>query len=574
MASQNELKDLLSPENLMALLNSLPDAEGDDEENEGAEDDSGVGSGTSSDSGSGVPSPYSQSSNEATSQQMYSPSSEVPLSDSGTSDDFDDFGDFDDSAAEFNQQDDSSFSTEGNFETQSDASEESDNWQSGWGDDDNWDEGNESYSSSAEESEGASGEADNASSSFVDPSQGTMNDGGSANFVETGSSGSFNGSGNESSPEPFKPLDLFEDNYVGMGAPAPMPAPAPAPEPFSMGSQMMSSQSEEDFLIPPSELMKILDGFDDFVAQATGGQAKSLDEYMAQPAMQAEMDNARQAAANKTYDFETAPKTPNTASFNGNNFTYTDYNQQASFKTGMLNNDTATAEDKAKAFSDVTAELTEMVEKLVGGFDRVTDLAIISDKLIINGVAFCPTVSPSFTDSLPYDLKNGVSHGCFAWLFDFNSLRRMTRLCRLKVDTRDFVFSKIRVDLGILYDFTPKHLFKVCKDLQILDIAGCVTQASDMDKHKDMFLRQSQAAKMYDAAVSKCWSGTKYCWHSIRSVFKDPKRSALSKIWGISVRSVGMATVGAVTSAGKIGQIAAKAGKGFANFVHMVKDNR
>lgn len=569
MTSQNELKDLLSPENLMALLNSLPDAEGDAEEDEEAGDSSGSDSGNS---GSGVPSPYSQNSNEAMSQPMYSASAGELLSNLGTSCDSDDFDDFDDSDAEFNQQDGSNFFTGENFETQSDASEESDNWQSDW-DDENWGEGNESYSSSTEEPEGVSGEAGNASSSFVDPSQGTVNDGGSVNFVETGSAGgTMANSASEDVAKPLKPLDLFDDNYGGMGAPAPMPAPAP--EPFYMENQMMSSQSEDAFLIPPSELMKILDGFDDFVAQATGGQAKSLDEYMAQPEMQAEMNNARQAAANKTYDFETAPETPNTASFNGNNFTYTDYSQPANFKTGMLNNDTATAEDKAKAFSDVTAELTEMVEKLVGGFDRVTDLAVISDKLIINGVAFCPTVSSSFTDSLPYDLKNGVAHGCFAWLFDFNSLRRMTRLCRLKVDTRDFVFSKIRVDLGILYDFTPKHLFKVCKDLQILDIAGCVTQASDMDKHKDMFLRQSQAAKMYDKAVSKCWSGTKYCWHSIRSVFKDPKRSALSKVWGISVRSMGMATVGAVTSAGKLGQIAAKAGKGFANFVHMVKDNR
>lgn len=564
MASQNELKDLLSPENLMALLNSLPDAEGDDEVDEE--------SSLSSSDDSGVPSPYAKS-DRGTSQPIYSAAAVMPVE----SDGFEDFEDFDDSESDFLAEDD--------FDAQGENAEddEDSDWQSDWDDDDSWNEGDEVPIPAGREQStpehfagGVDENSCSSSSSFIDLSQGTMNDGGSANFVETGSSGSFNGStsgsfngsGSEPSPEPTEPLDLFDDNYGGMGA------PAPTPEPFAMESQMMSSQPEEDFLIPPAELMKILDNFDNFVADATGGQAKSLDEYMAQPNMQAEVNNARQAAANRTYDFETAPKTPNTASFNGNNFSYTDYNQPVNFKTGMLNNDTATAEDKAKAFSDVTAELTEMVEKLVGGFDRVTDLAVISDKLIINGVAFCPTVSSSFTDSLPYDLKNGVAHGCFAWLFDFNSLRRMTRLCRLKVDTRDFVFSKIRVDLGILYDFTPKHLFKVCKDLQILDIAGCVTQAGDMDKHKDMFIRQSQAAKMYDMAVSKCWSGTKYCWHSIRSVFKDPQRSALSKVWGISVRSVGMVTVGAVTSAGKLGKVAAKAGKGFANFVHMVKDNR
>lgn len=564
MISQDDLKSLLDPKSLMELLSGLPDAD-----STGAETSKPV-------ENTSVPSPYA---NTSTNQPIYSAStfpeevgemkSPEPVGvESGN--------------ATFNQQQqsqaDSDFFKDSDFGGSSNETDEEDD-EPGWvmdvDDDGDYNSGESAFPEQdfPSEPEGVSGEAGNANSSFIDPSQGTANDGGSANFVETGSAGgTMANSASEDVAKPLKPLDLFDDNYGGMGAPAPMPAPAP--EPFSIENQMMSSQSEDAFLIPPSELMKILDGFDDFVAQATGGQVKSLDEYMAQPEMQAEMNNARQAAANKTYDFETAPETPNTASFNGNNFTYTDYNQPASFKTGMLNNDTATAEDKAKAFSDVTAELTEMVEKLVGGFDRVTDLAVISDKLIINGVAFCPTVSSSFTDSLPYDLKNGVAHGCFAWLFDFNSLRRMTRLCRLKVDTRDFVFSKIRVDLGILYDFTPKHLFKVCKDLQILDIAGCVTQASDMDKHKDMFLRQSQAAKMYDKAVSKCWSGTKYCWHSIRSVFKDPKRSALSKVWGISVRSVGMATVGAVTSAGKLGQIAAKAGKGFANFVHMVKDNR
>lgn len=563
MASQNELKELLSPENLMALLNSLPDVEGGEGD---AEKD-----GDTPSSDSSVSSPYSQNNgNGDANQPIYSASAEKPAVDLNSLNDFDPFADLN---AEFKQQEDGSgekddddwASAWGDGDSEEEK-EEGDNPQSGWGDDE-WGEPKPS----------------NTGSSSDDPAQGTTNDSGSANFIKTGTT------------EPIEFGDLFE-NYSGMGAPtdtpeptpepvpepvpepapepAPEPEPVPEPEPFMATGQTMSSQSEEDFLIPPSELMKILDNFDDFVAQSTGGKAKSLDEYMAQPAMQAEMGNARQAATNKTYDFETAPKTPNTASFNGNNFSYTDYNQPASFKTGMLDNDTATAEDKAQAFSDVTAELTEMVEKLVGGFDRVTDLAVISDKLIVNGVAFCPTVSPSFTNSLPYDLKNGVSQGCFAWLFDFNSLRRMTRLCRLKVDTRDFVFSKIRVDLGIRYDFAPRHLFKVCKDLQILDIAGCVTQASDMDEHKDMFLRQSQAAKMYDAAVSKCWSGTKYCWKSVRNVFRDPHRSALSKVWGMSWRGVGLAATGVTTGAGKLGQIAVKAGKGLANFVHMVKDNR
>ena len=553
MASQNELKELLSPENLMALLNSLPDVEGGEGDDE--KDDDTLSSDSS------VPSPYSQNnSNGGTNQPIYSASAEKPAIDLNSLDDFNPFADLN---ADFKQQEDGSEEEDGDDwasardddDTSEEENEDGDNSQSGW--DDEW---GEPKPSSTEEPERTLDEPINTGSS-------------SADIVEMGTT------------EPIELGNLFED-YEGMGAPTDTPEPAPEPvsepepelvpepEPFMTSGQTMSSQSEEDFLIPPSELMKILDNFDDFVAQSTGGKAKSLDEYMAQPAMQAEMGNARQAAANKTYDFETAPKTPNTASFNGNNFSYTDYNQPVSFKTGMLDNDTATAEDKAQAFSDVTAELTEMVEKLVGGFDRVTDLAVISDKLIVNGVAFCPTVSQSFTNSLPYDLKNGVSQGCFAWLFDFNSLRRMTRLCRLKVDTRDFVFSKIRVDLGIHYDFAPRHLFKVCKDLQILDIAGCVTQASDMDEHKDMFLRQSQAAKMYDAAVSKCWSGTKYCWKSVRNVFRDPHRSALSKVWGMSWRGVGLAATGVTTGAGKLCQIAVKAGKGLANFVHMVKDNR
>ena len=557
MASQNELKELLSPENLMALLNSLPDVEG------GEGDDEKDGDTPSSDSS--VPSPYSQNNgNGDTNQPIYSASAEKPAVDLNSLNDFDPFADLN---AEFKRQEEGS------------GDKDDDDWASAWGDDDSEEEKEEGDNPQSGWGDDEWGEPkpSNTDSSSDDPAQGTTNDSGSANFVKAGTAepiefGDYSGMGAPTdTPEPTpEPVPEPAPEPV----PEPVPEPAPEPEPFTASGQTMSSQSEEDFLIPPSELMKILDNFDDFVAQSTGGKAKSLDEYMAQPAMQAEMGNARQAAANKTYDFETAPKTPNTASFNGNNFSYTDYNQPVIFETGMLDNDTATAEDKARAFSDVTAELTEMVEKLVGGFDRVTDLAVISDKLIVNGVAFCPTVSPSFTNSLPYDLKNGVSQGCFAWLFDFNSLRRMTRLCRLKVDTRDFVFSKIRVDLGIRYDFAPRHLFKVCKDLRILDIAGCVTQASDMDEHKDMFLRQSQAAKMYDAAVSKCWSGTKYCWKSVRGVFRDPHRSALSKIWGMSWRGVGLAATGVTTGAGKLGQIAVKAGKGLANFVHMVKDNR
>ena len=42
----------------------------------------------------------------------------------------------------------------------------------------------------------------------------------------------------------------------------------------------------------------------------------------------------------------------------------------------------------------------------------------------------------------------------------------------------------------------------------------------------------------------------------------------------MSWRGVGLAATGVTTGAGKLGQIAVKAGKGLANFVHMVKDNR
>lgn len=118
MASQNELKELLSPENLMALLNSLPDVEG------GEGDDEKDGDTPSSDSS--VPSPYSQNNgNGDISQPIYSASAEKPAVDLNSLNDFDPFTDLN---AEFKQQEDGS------------GAEDDDDWASAWGDDDSEEE--------------------------------------------------------------------------------------------------------------------------------------------------------------------------------------------------------------------------------------------------------------------------------------------------------------------------------------------------------------------------------------------------------------------------------------------------
>ena len=269
--------------------------------------------------------------------------------------------------------------------------------------------------------------------------------------------------------------------------------------------------------------------------------------------------------------FEAVNPAPLTASFFGKAFNYTNYEEPLTYD---LTIDTTSNTSSAQSYNLLCEKVMSDIEKMIGGYSRVTNLAIISNKVVLNGVAYAPKVPENLVNSLPYDIKNNVMSGQFAWLFDFKKLRSMKNLTHLKFDDSNFVYMKVRKDLGVVFDFTPSYFFKLCKNLYYLEINGNQITAKSKSVADSMFHKESRSENFYNWCVDAGFTRTKKTWGSIVDVYSDPDRSNLSKVWGIAWRSAVMTTVGTATVATKTSGLLVKAGKGVANFINIIKENK
>lgn len=269
--------------------------------------------------------------------------------------------------------------------------------------------------------------------------------------------------------------------------------------------------------------------------------------------------------------FESVLSEPFTSEFMGKPFTYQRFSAEMDFGEGFTEG--MDDENYAYNFVRMQREITEQVCNHCGGWSRVRELAVISNILIINGVSFEPYVPKSYVDHMPYDLRNNVIAGQFAWLFDFSVLRKMKNLTALKFDTCDFVYSKVRKDLRVVFDFEPSYFFSICKGLQELQIGEYCFNFNTRNDHNDIFHRAKRSEEIYNKCVDFGWGATKKGWSSIVDVFKDPDRGFLSKAWGITWRGVGTAVAGTATTGMKLGGLVTKMGKSLVNFANTLKDN-
>lgn len=279
----------------------------------------------------------------------------------------------------------------------------------------------------------------------------------------------------------------------------------------------------------------------------------------------------QQNVFNSTQGFEHLTFDECTSEFCGQPFKYERYDQPVQF--GRRFERGLSDEDTAKNYTDLCEEICSDIENKFGGWDRVTDLAVVSNLLIINSVSYEPILPQGYADSLPFDLRNNVNGGQFAWLFNFGLLRKMTRLTNLKFDSADFVYCKVRKDLHLVNGFSCKSFFKVCKNLRNLQIGQTVVTSANPTAEEDLFKKASRAEELYQKCCDNTWTFTKNRWSSVRDVFLDTDRSGLSKIWGVTWRGAvaagGTAATLGVKGAGLLGKI----GRGIGNIASAIKDN-
>ncbi len=275
------------------------------------------------------------------------------------------------------------------------------------------------------------------------------------------------------------------------------------------------------------------------------------------------------------YD-DIVPKRTN-FSYNGKSIEYSVMSGDISFTQSFSS--IQSEDDLAENYVNFTKEVCEDIEKLCGGWGRVTSLAVISDDIIINGVAYKPTLSKEWLASLPFDLKIRLADSRYAWVFDFVHLKEMTNLTDLKFDSLSFVRAKVRGDVNLFTALDYGTFFRMCKRLNDIEIAGQhVTRAEYNAKaiQSDLFKKPSNAFldNTYDFCNTLTKNFTKNRFQAITDMFHNPNASALQKAWGMAWRTP-------LLMLGVTGQVATKGGGllrkmigGLRNVVDAVKENK
>ena len=292
-------------------------------------------------------------------------------------------------------------------------------------------------------------------------------------------------------------------------------------------------------------------------------------------------EEVRRGVFDKKQSFENISDEVNTVSFGGSenpyNFSYTRYEKPLEIPEEVVVDSTGDMQSVLNSFNFVLEYIMTEVERIYGGRDRITDIAVYSDVVIINKVSFEPLLKESLIDSLPYDLQYSVRNGCFAYLFDFSYLRVFKNLVNFSVDSVEFLYSKVRIDLGKGRDFEPKDLFAICKKLNTLRVGDYVITRQNRNAYSDVFKVSRRRTEIADKLEDLGFKGMMGTWSCARDIFLDKNSRLLWKGIKLAVVTGTATTVTVATLGFKLARTAGEAGKsvikGVGNIVDAIKYN-
>ena len=301
---------------------------------------------------------------------------------------------------------------------------------------------------------------------------------------------------------------------------------------------------------------------------------KLLEKFGASKEVKERVFNTRQS-------YEDIPNEVNTVCFGGtsNNFkmSYTRYEKPLEIPEDVFVNSDGDLESTLKSFDSVLSYVMNEVERIYGGKDRITDIAVFSDVVIINRVSFEPLLKDSLIKSLPYDLQYSVRNGCFAYLFDFSYLKDYKNLMSFSVDDVNFLFTKVRLDLGKNRDFEPRDMFGICKQLNVIRVGQYEITRQNKNEHADVFKTCRRSTEIADKLEDLGFKGMKSTWGCAKDIFFDKDSRLLWKSLKLVAVAGTATTVTAATLGFKLTRTVGKAGKsvfkGIGNIIDAVKDN-
>lgn len=347
------------------------------------------------------------------------------------------------------------------------------------------------------------------------------------------------------------PDDLFSTDILDVSVPD---------EELSEGAKIAIEQYTAELKAKDEQLNKMLE----------------MLKFLQSKEMEREVEKQRQAQKDKEAPQERLISEPYTCRVNGEPYKMQNYSGKLDIEAEYVESENF--EDSAKSLKSISKFIMDDIVKMYGGLDKITEVAVLSNALVFNRVAYSPQINDKLIKSLPIDVQTDVKNGRLAWIFDFGVLRDMTNLTTLIFNDLDFVYKKIRIDLGKDRNFVPKHLFNICPKLMLLQIDDMCISLNNVHEYDRIFTPASRSTEMMDSVDKWGVNATKRSWSSVKDIYRDKNKRGIWKalsvggMVGVTV-GVGSATLG-LKSARKLGSFGQKFLGSMKEVIGAMKENR
>ena len=171
------------------------------------------------------------------------------------------------------------------------------------------------------------------------------------------------------------------------------------------------------------------------------------------------------------------------------------------FKSAVLSVDWSKefGKNKEKNANKFSKLFTKMLIDSVG-ISRITNISVVEDYIIINGINSIPKLSNEVFNKLPQDMIDDIKNGYLAKYFNWGTLKKMHKLSCLSVTSMESYLCYICSDLCI----EEKEIFDAVPSLKIVEIAGSVLTKENKDTSASVeVIEKASVVKRKHSILSK-----------------------------------------------------------------------
>ena len=181
--------------------------------------------------------------------------------------------------------------------------------------------------------------------------------------------------------------------------------------------------------------------------------------------------------------------------------------------------------------------ITRIIVDTVGGPQRIYNLAVHGEALIINNLMFeCP-LSSAYLRNLPSYVRDALENGQLAYFFAYDQLRTFPNLHTLSFDSKQFVSEVVSVMMGYGERCSVDLFFEDLHPLQNFMIGTYIFSRSDYKEQlqqNSIFYEPTRARQMYNDACRLFSSGMRTGGRNAYHVMQNKNIHGFKKFWGVT----------------------------------------